>query len=571
MDTEAADVVRTVAASIMQDEGGRTASGFESLPLINEPIPGSSRGTPPFTVQVDPAHNVTADSGRTPFTAQTAAIQNIANADGGRVPWGLAQEERGVFTVPDPSGTSNAGRVATASYFSPPASMVSPQPPTRPTVSDQDLNQLRMLLPNLANMSDYIMRNTDVSSLVELNKNATPLNVFNVADQTGISAAQVAAAVAAAAALMPGQASQKDSDPGQKMANNLDTLRQSPQAVAAGLDDRVDILHAGRFLPGAVCSAKKLWKEARKVIGVHGHIPLATYDMSASGLGGCCTMRGLYNLASPGCLHLQINQFCAMNMGTSAGVSKRFTLSDGDNAINIGDSMKDIMDMTNLRQSVRALRTAARHIMPWNFAYEAIDGFLETSAYGAELAGRADRVSKLVDFINHILGLNANAWWQGEDFLITSEIKAAWTEFLATHNAAHIVPVAALDGMGGYQHQQDNFQRGRPFRGRGRGRGGRGGFRGNWNQFGGGGQAGGSAQPAGPGAPLPNMAVPPPQGGAAQAQGNETICRRYNAGVCPNHHSSCFLSSGTRAMHWCDALNSQGNICKGYHMRHQHR
>jgi hypothetical protein len=48
--------------------------------------------------------------------------------------------------------------------------------------------------------------------------------------------------------------------------------------------------------------------------------------------------------------------------------------------------------------------------MPWNMAYNAIDGFLHNSNYAfAELTGRSNRAAILTDFVNYILGLNAAA------------------------------------------------------------------------------------------------------------------------------------------------------------------
>jgi hypothetical protein len=51
----------------------------------------------------------------------------------------------------------------------------------------------------------------------------------------------------------------------------------------------------------------------------------------------------------------------------------------------------------------------------------------------------------------------------------------------------------------------------------------------------------------------------------------DQICRRYNAGTCPNHFSSCRTASGVRLLHVCDATNAIGNHCAKYHPRIHHR
>ena len=52
----------------------------------------------------------------------------------------------------------------------------------------------------------------------------------------------------------------------------------------------------------------------------------------------------------------------------------------------------------------------AQLVMPWNMAYNAIDGFLHNSNYAfAELTGRSNRAAILTDVVNYILGLNAAA------------------------------------------------------------------------------------------------------------------------------------------------------------------
>ncbi len=49
--------------------------------------------------------------------------------------------------------------------------------------------------------------------------------------------------------------------------------QKSKSKVEAREDNRLDILHAARFLPGMACSAAKMWLMARDVIGPNGIPP----------------------------------------------------------------------------------------------------------------------------------------------------------------------------------------------------------------------------------------------------------------------------------------------------------
>ena len=52
-----------------------------------------------------------------------------------------------------------------------------------------------------------------------------------------------------------------------KLYQNRELLASAPSLVSGGTDNRLDVLHEARFLPGATCSAAKIWLEARKAIG----------------------------------------------------------------------------------------------------------------------------------------------------------------------------------------------------------------------------------------------------------------------------------------------------------------
>ena len=301
-----------------------------------------------------------------------------------------------------------------------------------------------------------------------------------------------------------------------------------------------------------VCSSKKLWLAAREELGLEGILPLANYDMSSAGLGNCVTARGIYELHNPGSAAIQIKMFSSINMSTATTVTKRLTLSDGDSAINVGDSLKDIVELESLKHALRALCTAAQLVCPWNHSFMALHGFLHSSQFGAkELQGQKDRVPALVDFVNAVFRMNANAWIQQEEFLSAGELKATWGDFIANRPSALLSPQLE-NSSGNVFNQRGGYNRGKQnFRG---GRGGRGGSFYN--------SGAGTQQQAN----MPNTNVPPPA-----PQQPMTICQGYNNNTCQNHYSACFLPSGERAFHVCDVIKNSGRQCRGYHRKDQHR
>jgi hypothetical protein len=170
--------------------------------------------------------------------------------------------------------------------------------------------------------------------------------------------------------------------------------------------------------------AKKLWREAREVIPLEGIPPLSNYDQTSIGLGRCITMRRFKEMQNPGSPHINLTLFGSSNMGSSTGATKRLTLANGDRSVSIRDNLREVYDMNKFKLGVRALCRAAQLILPWNMAFNTIDGFLHTSNYGnAELSGQSNRAQILMDFVNYILGLNAAAWVQKEDLLTSGEAK----------------------------------------------------------------------------------------------------------------------------------------------------
>jgi hypothetical protein len=145
----------------------------------------------------------------------------------------------------------------------------------------------------------------------------------------------------------------------------LEALRLNQILVTAGTDDNSGILYPARFLDGAVCSAKKMWRELREVIGLDGIPTLSSYDPSAIGLGCCVTMRGFKEMHNPASPHNTLKLYSSSNMGSQTGATKRLSLADGDRSMNIGDNMKEVSDLNKMRLAVRTMCRNAQLVMPW--------------------------------------------------------------------------------------------------------------------------------------------------------------------------------------------------------------
>gem|GEM_PF-5631906 len=383
----------------MTEEGARTFSGFEAFERQNRSLSGS-----PFCGFSDQEQDQisAAAAQQRKRLIQHAQSKNISEDT-------LSHQ----FLAPGPVLQTSASNMTGA-----------------------PISTLRQWFPLLHAMPDPMLANTDLPTLMALNKSLQPQSQSSSGDPLS----HVAEIMAAAAAKISGSMSRQEDDPAVTMAKTLEILRANPAAVAAGQDDRCHILHPARFLGGYVCSAKRAWLTAREVLGLEGIPPLSNYDLSAIGLGGCVTMRGFKEIHQPGSPHLTLKLFSSSNMGSSTGATKRLTLADGDTSVNIGDNMKEIHDLNEFKLAVRAMCRTAQLVMPWNMAFNSIDGFLHNTNYGyAELHGRSNRAAILTDFVNYMLGLNAAAWVQKEEFKNSGEIKTIFGEWFGSRPASLLV------------------------------------------------------------------------------------------------------------------------------------
>ena len=319
--------------------------------------------------------------------------------------------------------------------------------------------------------------------------------------------------------------------------------------------------------------AKKQWLYAREIWGLEGMEPLSTYDMGAAGLQGCVTAKGWYELGNPGSMALCLKQFSPTNIGTSSGVSRRLSLADGEAAINVGDDLKEIADMESFDFAMRAMCHAARMAMHWNYSFAALDGFLRSSKYGqVELAGCTNKVGELVNFVNHVLGLNAQNWIAKEPFLSAQDLKgelAMWAQSRPSiPTRLHVGQPSAAGTSSNKSWNKNTGYKGGQYQNQNQGArwptqhnlnnnravgGGGGGYQRN-NQKAGGGSTGNSG------------------GGGFQANNSKIICRDFNLGQCNKHFSACTVQpSGDKAWHICSAIKSNGNVCGSYHPAIHHK
>jgi hypothetical protein len=145
---------------------------------------------------------------------------------------------------------------------------------------------------------------------------------------------------------------------------------------------------------------------------------LSSYDMATVGLGSCATNHSWTELHGPASTSVSLKIILSSNIGPTTTGTKRLTLADGEAVINAGEHLKEIIHMEEFKHAIRALGRAVAMALLWNCSIDAIEGWLHNSNYGlADLNGCPDRVLPLVDFVNYVFCLNANAWQHREPFL----------------------------------------------------------------------------------------------------------------------------------------------------------
>lgn len=258
-------------------------------------------------------------------------------------------------------------------------------------VSDGDLSTLRKKFPFLADFSDEFIRTTPTEALLKM-------------ETTSIKMKEM----------------ERTRDVDDRLCTNKLALEETIARVMAGIDNRTTHLHEGRFLAGAACSATKLYKKARQVIGLTGHAAVGSYDMASVGLAGYVTSRGWIEMANPSSPRQKLQQY-SINNCSARGKTGSAT----------GEEEGEILELGEFKLAVRAMRTAASFVRPWDFSFLAIEGYLIQSQYcEKDLAHVENKAGALTKFVNYCLGQNADRWRDGEGFLTTGELATHWASFI---------------------------------------------------------------------------------------------------------------------------------------------
>jgi len=192
--------------------------------------------------------------------------------------------------------------------------------------------------------------------------------------------------------------------------------------VKEGQDNRLDVLHPARALPGATCTAAKLWLHARSVMGSGGHPALATYDMAAIGLGGCVSAKGWVELHNPSSPSISIKMFSMGGCTSKASKDEEFP---------------DLEDISELKAAVRVLRGAMAFVHPWNRSIDALENFfIQNSFCFKDLAGMERQTVLLTQFVDYVLVENACRWRGMEPFLSTRDLRNTWSDFVSQKGVA---------------------------------------------------------------------------------------------------------------------------------------
>ena len=208
-----------------------------------------------------------------------------------------------------------------------------------------------------------------------------------------------------------------------KLAANRDNISSTFSNVVSGRDNRWDSLHSARFLPGAGCTAAKVWLRAREVLGDKSTTPISTYDMGSVGLAGFVSKRGWCEIHNPGSDSISLRMF-----NINACNSKVPTASSKDNSVD--SEFKDIVDLGEFKLALRVLREALTFVFPWNKSVSAIEGFMFRSNFcSKDLEGTEKPALTLTQFVDFALETNADRWKNSEGFLSAGELKMLWDSF----------------------------------------------------------------------------------------------------------------------------------------------
>jgi len=297
-----------------------------------------------------------------------------------------------------------------------------------------------------------------------------------------------------------------------RLTSNAQQLVLNPVGVPAGSDDRKNCLHPARFLGGACCSAQHLWLQARDVLGVNGVTAIGNYDLDSVGCGGSVTPRGWEAIHNPSSPDLKLKLFFMPNVGNSRLSTKKIDLEDGEKALTVGDSMKEIGDMDGFRAALNTAREAMSCALPWNRSIAAIQGFLINSNYAeADLRGNLNRAAMLTEFVDFVFARNALNWENKVPFLAADDLAHAWASWKGQRAAYFTASTSEKPKQSSTVEKKQKFS---------------------------------------------DM---------------DDICRRFNRKDCKNSASDCKTWSGRKLKHVCSEKLANGRRCRKDHARVDHK
>lgn len=215
-----------------------------------------------------------------------------------------------------------------------------------------------------------------------------------------------------------------------RLAANAQRIAANPKKMAQGEDNRREILHKARFLGGTSCSSTELWLAAKREIGVEGITAIGNYDLDSVGCGGSVTPKGWLAIHNPASQELKLKLFYLPNVAGNGLSAKKVNLDGEDEALSIGDSLKEIADLEGYKAALNTAREAMHSALPWNRSICAIVGFMQNSNYlQNDLAGNSRRASILTEFTDYVFGRNALNWENGHPFLTADDLAHVWSNW----------------------------------------------------------------------------------------------------------------------------------------------
>lgn len=228
------------------------------------------------------------------------------------------------------------------------------------------------------------------------------------------------------------------------------------------------------------------------------------------------TARGWQEIHNPASTHLSLKLFHISNVSCGSTGTKRVSLLGEEGGLDIGDSLKEVHDLEELKNALTTMREAMAMALPWNKSISAIQGFLNTSSFCAkDLANRSNRAAIISNFINYVLSRNALNWQNQQGFLSTNELLHVWATWYGQQPASSLLV-------------SDSTSKGK--------------------------------RPAGGSVEQPK-----------EKKVKDDLCRKYNStNGCPTTGPECRTFYGLRLRHLCNFKLPGGKFCEKLHPKPEH-